>query len=117
LYIFFFIYLDLLQERNLELTDVVAVTLYVRDMTEFLNMNAQYASIMCRISPPVRVCVEIPLSEYTPILMDVVAYKPPSKSSSNSNLSSMSKHTMHVQSISHWAPANIGPYSQAIRVS
>lgn len=86
-------------------------------MTEFLNMNAQYASIMCRISPPVRVCVEIPLSENIPILMDVVAYKPPFKSSSNSNLPSVTKHTMHVQSISHWAPANIGPYSQAIRVS
>lgn len=104
-------------ERNLELTDVVAVTLYVRDMTEFLNMNAQYASIMCRISPPVRICVEIPLSESTPILMDVVAYKPQSKSSSNSNLPSVTRHTMHVQSISHWAPANIGPYSQAIRVN
>ena len=25
--------------------------------------------------------------------------------------------TMHVQSISHWAPANIGPYSQATLVS
>lgn len=106
-----------MQERNLELTDVVAVTLYVRDMTEFLSMNAQYASIMCRVSPPVRVCVEIPLSEFTPILMDVVAYKPPLKSSSNSNLPSVTRHTMHVQSISHWAPANIGPYSQAIRVS
>lgn len=23
---------------------------------------------------------------------------------------------MHVQSISHWAPANIGPYSQAVEV-
>lgn len=23
---------------------------------------------------------------------------------------------MHVQSVSHWAPANIGPYSQAVRV-
>lgn len=23
---------------------------------------------------------------------------------------------MHVQSISHWAPANIGPYSQAVRI-
>jgi len=115
--ILLFYFLDLLQERNLELTDVVAVTLYVHDMTEFLNMNAQYASIMCRISPPVRVCVEIPLSENTPILIDVVAYKPPSKLSSNSNLPSVTKHIMHVQSISHWAPANIGPYSQAIRVS
>lgn len=115
--IILFSILDLLLERNLELTDVVAVTLYVRDMTEFLNMNAQYASIMCRISPPVRVCVEIPLSESTPILMDIVAYKPQSKSSSNSNLPSVTRHTMHVQSISHWAPANIGPYSQAIRVN
>ena len=23
---------------------------------------------------------------------------------------------MHVQGISHWAPANIGPYSQAVKV-
>lgn len=23
---------------------------------------------------------------------------------------------MHVQSISHWAPANIGPYSQAVKI-
>lgn len=23
---------------------------------------------------------------------------------------------MHVQSVSHWAPANIGPYSQAVKV-
>lgn len=23
---------------------------------------------------------------------------------------------MHVQGISHWAPANIGPYSQAVRI-
>ena len=26
------------------------------------------------------------------------------------------RHAMHVQSISHWAPANIGPYSQAVQV-
>lgn len=26
------------------------------------------------------------------------------------------RDTMHVQSISHWAPANIGPYSQAVQV-
>ena len=26
------------------------------------------------------------------------------------------RSAMHVQSISHWAPANIGPYSQAVKV-
>ena len=27
------------------------------------------------------------------------------------------RSSMHVQSVSHWAPANIGPYSQAYTVS
>lgn len=27
------------------------------------------------------------------------------------------REALHVQSLSHWAPANIGPYSQALRVS
>lgn len=27
------------------------------------------------------------------------------------------REALHVQSMSHWAPANIGPYSQALRVS
>lgn len=26
------------------------------------------------------------------------------------------REALHVQSLSHWAPANIGPYSQALRV-
>ena len=26
------------------------------------------------------------------------------------------KKVMHVQSVSHWAPANIGPYSQVVQV-
>jgi enamine deaminase RidA (YjgF/YER057c/UK114 family) len=32
-------------------------------------------------------------------------------------LSVEKKHTLHVQSHSYWAPANIGPYSQACRVN
>ena len=28
----------------------------------------------------------------------------------------LKREAMHVQSISHWAPANIGPYSQAVKV-
>jgi diphthine-ammonia ligase len=27
------------------------------------------------------------------------------------------KQTMHVQGMSYWAPANIGPYSQSVMVS
>jgi len=32
----------------------------------------------------------------------------------NSNLDN--RETMHVQGLSHWAPANIGPYSQCVKV-
>ncbi|KOB70355.1 Uncharacterized protein OBRU01_15426, partial [Operophtera brumata] len=42
-----------------------------------------------------------------------VAHKPSSDLSETDN--SKERLTMHVQGISHWAPANIGPYSQAIK--
>ena len=32
------------------------------------------------------------------------------------NISKPTRSTLHVQALSHWAPANIGPYSQATQV-
>lgn len=32
------------------------------------------------------------------------------------NKSLPDRQTMHVQGLSHWAPANIGPYSQCVQV-
>ena len=54
------------------------------------------------INPPIRVCVEAPIK--TKVSLSAIGNKNPIK-------------TMHVQSISHWAPANIGPYSQPTLVS
>ena len=53
------------------------------------------------INPPIRVCVEAPIK--TKVSLSAIGNRNPIK-------------TMHVQSISHWAPANIGPYSQATLV-
>ena len=36
--------------------------------------------------------------------------------SDNGDCSALKREAMHIQSISHWAPANIGPYSQAVKV-
>lgn len=33
------------------------------------------------------------------------------------SIDNVKRDTMHVQGISYWAPANIGPYSQSIVVS
>lgn len=40
--------------------------------------------------------------------MDCVAF--------DGRLVKLARRCMHVQGISHWAPANIGPYSQSIMV-
>lgn len=100
----------LLESQEYSSSNLVAVTLYIRDMTSYSNLSVEYKSVIPGPNPPVRICVEAPLNPETPVLIEALAYKQP-------ELSSIRRHTMHVQSVSHWAPANIGPYSQAIRVS
>ncbi|KPJ06584.1 Meiotically up-regulated gene 71 protein [Papilio machaon] len=45
-----------------------------------------------------------------------VAHKDDVNQSQEADGSCKERVTMHVQGISHWAPANIGPYSQAVKV-
>lgn len=105
------ILLDLVMKEGIEMTNIVAVTLYVRDMSKYPLINQVYASRLGQVNPPARVCIECPLNVH--VVLDALAYKEVEKSSEETVLK---RHTMHVQSISHWSPANIGPYSQAIRV-
>ena len=80
----------------------MAVSLLLSDMETFQDVNRSYVSNFA-INPPIRVCVEAPIE--TKVSLSAIG-----------NCKSPIK-TMHVQSISHWAPANIGPYSQATLVS
>ena len=80
---------------------LVAVTLLVPEMENFARFNKVYISYFGVSNPPIRVCVE--------------------SSDKRCRLTAIgneknTKGTMHVQSISHWAPANIGPYSQVTKV-
>lgn len=102
--------LNLLTTHQYPLSSLVSVTLFVRDMTEYAKLNSLYVHAINCINAPVRVCVEIPLPAETPIVIEAVAHKQPSSDNSSP------RRTMHVQSISHWAPASIGPYSQAIMI-
>jgi diphthine-ammonia ligase len=45
------------------------------------------------------------------VILDAIAFK-----AGIINESDYKRHTMHVQGISHWAPANIGPYSQSTKI-
>ncbi|BES92864.1 ATP-Hypothetical protein region [Nesidiocoris tenuis] len=93
----------LLLDKGLDLSKLVSVTLYVRDLSQYGAINSSYSSVIPGPNPPVRVALGTGLNEKTPVLLCALAY-------------SRNKHVMHVQSLSHWAPANIGPYSQAIRI-
>lgn len=79
-------------------------------MSDYAQYNAEYNQFF-EFQPPVRVCVETILPKNVPVLMEALAYS--SQPGSDGSI----RQCMHVQGISHWAPANIGPYSQAIWVS
>ena len=60
-----------------------------------------------------RACIELDLPEEAVLQLDCLAHSPGSDEAACEH----HREAMHVQSISHWAPANIGPYSQAVKVS
>lgn len=103
---------ELVKQEDLQVSDIVAVTMFLKDLSNYATINEAYVSRLSKLNPPVRVCTEIPCNVH--VLLDALAYK---KVSDGSDKKVHKRHTMHVQSISHWAPANIGPYSQAVRVS
>lgn len=63
---------------------------------------------------PCRVCVGAPLPAGQLLQMDCLLHGWPEPTEEGCF---HEREALHVQSLSHWAPANIGPYSQALRVS
>ncbi|XP_061824159.2 diphthine--ammonia ligase isoform X1 [Nerophis lumbriciformis] len=101
-----------LDNRNWGMKDIVLVHLYVSNMEDFGPLNEVYKKHF-GTNPPARVCVQAPLPAGQLLQMDCLLHdwsKPPAEDSFHQ------REALHVQSLSHWAPANIGPYSQALRV-
>ena len=92
--------------------DLVSVVVLVRDMSQYLDINTEYIRHF-GLNPPVRVCVQCDID--VPLTLSVIGYKRQKLINENSHLAG-ERQVMHVQSISHWAAANIGPYSQAVEV-
>ncbi|XP_060558180.1 uncharacterized protein LOC132718499 [Ruditapes philippinarum] len=98
--------MDNLQEliKPLNMSDLVLMHLYVKNMADFAAINAVYKTYF-GLNPAARVCVEAQLPDNVAMMLDCYG------NSCHSN-----RETMHVQGLSHWAPANIGPYSQCTKV-
>lgn len=102
-----------MEKHDQKLEDVCSVSLFIADMSKFSQLNKSYLQIMKHVNPPSRACVQVPLPKDCPIILDALSWSPLTETIGDSQIN---RHTLHVQSISHWAPANIGPYSQAVQV-
>ncbi|XP_021257383.1 diphthine--ammonia ligase isoform X1 [Numida meleagris] len=98
--------------EGLKLRDIILVHLYMKSMKDFNAINSVYVTEF-DLCPPARVCVETLLPDGVLFCIDCLAH---SCDISTNDVLSEEKLVMHVQSISHWAPASIGPYSQSIKV-
>ncbi|ODN79369.1 hypothetical protein L202_03373 [Cryptococcus amylolentus CBS 6039] len=103
-----------LQSQNLSLPLHAAhITLLLSDMSLFLPVNAIYKTYF-GTSPPSRATVAVPLSSGR-VRVEVVGFDDTPSQSGGAKVGGRS--ALHVQGLSYWAPANIGPYSQAVLVS
>ncbi|XP_065183649.1 uncharacterized protein LOC135814455 [Sycon ciliatum] len=117
-----------LQEKlsavNARLCDVCQVQLYVRDMSNFKPINDVYCRTFSQ-GPPARACVGLNLPCHLRLACVTLTNQASSSAVGNANSASGDDDTahvhrwhrehLHVQSVSHWASANIGPYSQAVQ--
>ncbi|XP_041354592.1 diphthine--ammonia ligase-like [Gigantopelta aegis] len=91
------------EQLECRMQDIVSVCLYVHSMENFAAINSVYKKFF-GFNPPVRVCVQVCTPPNVVVMLDCCGC-----------VTNQLESTMHVQSISHWAPANIGPYSQACK--
>lgn len=75
-------------------------------MSLFARVNSVYGAFF-GTSPPTRACIAVDLPPGTRVIMDCIAY---------AEGTPHDRQALHVQGISYWAAANIGPYSQAVAV-
>lgn len=93
---------------------IVRTTVLLRRMGDFGAVNAVYGTLFpgSEANPPARVAVAC--GDELPLGVDVVAHVTVLIPDEDNNV--VDRQGLHVQSRSYWAPANIGPYSQAISV-
>jgi enamine deaminase RidA (YjgF/YER057c/UK114 family) len=98
----------LLADSSLEPHHILNTVIILRRMSDFPKINSVYGKLFTRPNPPSRVTIScgglLPHGRSISIALTVDPSVQPAKT----------RQGLHVQSRSYWAPANIGPYSQAI---
>ncbi|KAK2628256.1 hypothetical protein QTJ16_002902 [Diplocarpon rosae] len=101
-----------LQLAALPPTSITSSVIILRSMEDFASINTIYGSLFTAPNPPSRVtiCSGSLLPPNTSLTIHLTIHNPPSARGAHP------RRALHVQSRSYWAPANIGPYSQATAV-
>ncbi|KAI0661073.1 hypothetical protein C8Q70DRAFT_912261 [Cubamyces menziesii] len=95
---------ECLSQYGLTLSSCTNINIFLSSMDLFARVNAVYATYF-GTSPPARACVAADLPSPMRVRLDCVAF---------AESTPTARQALHVQGLSYWAPANIGPYSQAI---
>jgi diphthine-ammonia ligase len=95
-----------LASHSLDLSHVTNIMIFLSSIDDFALLNRVYATHF-GTNPPSRACVAVDLPSPLRVRLDCVA---------NPRNSVSERQALHVQGLSYWAPANIGPYSQAVLV-
>ncbi|KAH6629831.1 ATP binding L-PSP endoribonuclease family protein-like protein [Boeremia exigua] len=107
-----------LKQWNLSRTAINQCTLLLRSMSDFTVLNPIYAQYFSSANPPARVTVAVGscMPESIDVMLSITLDKPAPAPHTRKRKPPRPTHRqgLHVQGLSYWAPANIGPYSQAI---
>ncbi|KAI0959526.1 hypothetical protein AcW1_004327 [Taiwanofungus camphoratus] len=95
---------DSLRKYSLSISNCTQIYVFLSSMDFFTRVNTIYAAFFGS-GPPARACVAVDLPQPIRIKLDCIAY---------AERNPADRRALHVQGLSYWAPANIGPYSQAI---
>lgn len=99
---------QILNGNDCSTCDVIFTTVLLRSMLDFAAVNGIYGQLFTKPNPPARVTVACggSMPDGVNVMISTVV-----------DLGAIvARDGLHVQSRSYWAPANIGPYSQAISV-
>jgi diphthine-ammonia ligase len=102
---------DTLRKDSLDFPLIQHINLYLARMSDFPLVNAEYIKYFGS-EPPTRACVGVHLDTRAGQICRLEAVGWDDKREERTRRSGL-----HVQGLSYWAPANIGPYSQGVVVS
>ncbi|KAI5815937.1 hypothetical protein BZA77DRAFT_247828 [Pyronema omphalodes] len=93
------------------LRNITFITLILRDMSTFTTINSEYSTYFPFSLPPARACVG---NSHIPSTLLLSASFTIPLPEAETTTATPDRKGLHVQSLSYWAPSNIGPYSQSI---